>query len=104
MAIRSLFATHVYSAPLASPRPAALNKQLLLESLQLRRDDRAGRAWARRNYPGGHTSYNSLCQLPRISPTVAQLEPRPAGPVTALAPPPALDLRGPIPPPTHREG
>ncbi len=94
MAIRSLFATHVYSAPLASPRPAALNRQLLLESLQLRRDDRAGRAWSRRNYPGGYTSYNSLCQLQRISPTFAQLERRLARHVTRFARALELDLRG----------
>jgi len=94
MAIRALFATHIYTAPLGSSRPAALNKQLLLESLQLRRDDRAGRAWSRRNYPGGYTSYNSLCQLQRISPSFAQLEGRLARHVARFARALELDLRG----------
>src|SRR6267154_488286 len=85
MAIRALFSTQIYTAPLGSPRPAALNQQLLLESLQLRRDDRAGRAWSRSNYPGGYTSYNSLCQLQRISPSFAQLELRLAHHVARFA-------------------
>src|SRR5712671_5893142 len=94
MAIRALFSTQIYTAPLGSPRPAALNQQLLLESLQLRRDDRAGRAWSRSNYPGGYTSYNSLCQLQRISPSFAQLELRLARHVARFARALELDLRG----------
>jgi uncharacterized protein (TIGR02466 family) len=94
MAIRSLFSTQIYTAPLGSSRPAALNDQLLRESLQLRRDDGAGRAWSRRNYPGGYTSYNSLCQLQRISPTFAQLERRLTRHVTRFARALELDLRG----------
>ena len=94
MAIRALFSTQIYTAPLGSPRPAALNQQLLLESLQLRRDDRAGRAWSRSNYPGGYTSYNSLCQLQRISPSFAQLELRLAHHVARFARALELDLRG----------
>ena len=72
MAVQSLFPTLVYAAPLG-PRAAALNRALLRECLQLRHDDRAGRAWSARNYPGGYTSYNSQCHMQQVSPTFAAL-------------------------------
>ena len=74
MPVQYLFPTLVYGAPLEPKASAALNRRLLRESLQLRHDDRAGRAWSARNYPGGYTSYNSQCRLQRVSPTFAQLE------------------------------
>jgi uncharacterized protein (TIGR02466 family) len=74
MPLQYLFQTLVYAAPLTRTAPAALNRRLLRESLQLRHDDRAGRVWSARNYPGGYTSYNSRCRLQRVSPTFAQLE------------------------------
>src|SRR5260221_12737447 len=73
MPIRSLFATQIYTATLGSTRAAALNRQLLRESLQLCRDDRAGRAWSRQNYPVVYTSYNSPFQLQRGPPSFARL-------------------------------
>jgi uncharacterized protein (TIGR02466 family) len=94
MPIRSLFATQIYTAALGSSRAAELNRLLLRESLQLRRDDRAGRAWSRHNYPGGYTSYNSLCQLQRISPSFARLERHLARHVSRFARSLELDLRG----------
>lgn len=74
MPVRRLFPTLVYSAPLAAASAAPLSRRLLRECLQLRLDDPAGRAWSRRNYPGGYTSYNSQSRLQRVSPTFAQLE------------------------------
>src|SRR5260221_13936224 len=94
MPIRSLFATQIYTATLGSTRAAALNRQLLRESPQLRRDDRAGRAWSRQNYPGGYTSYNSLCQLQPISPSFARLADHLARHVSRFPRPLDLDLRG----------
>jgi uncharacterized protein (TIGR02466 family) len=94
MPIRSLFATQIYTARLGSAGAAPLNAQLQRESLQLRRDDRAGRAWSRHNYPGGYTSYNSLCQLQRISPSFARLERLLDRHVTRFARALQLDLRG----------
>ena len=73
MPIKSLFPTQIYAAPLGLPGGLELNRRLLRESLRLRHDDRAGRAWSARNYPGGYTSYNSLCRLQQISPTFARL-------------------------------
>ena len=73
MPIKSLFATQIYAAPLGVPGVPELNRRLLQESLQLRHDDRAGCAWSAHNYPGGYTSFNSLCRLQQISPTVSRL-------------------------------
>lgn len=94
MPIRYLFPTLLYAAPLGSRSSAALNRRLLREILQLRRDDRAGRAWSARNYPGGYTSYNSQCRLQRISPTFAQLERSLDRHVRRFAKSLDLDLRG----------
>jgi uncharacterized protein (TIGR02466 family) len=94
MPIRSLFATQIYTARLGPARAAALNGQLQRESAQLRRDDRAGRAWSRHNYPGGYTSYNSQCQLQRISPSFAGLERLLDHHVRRFARALDLDLRG----------
>jgi uncharacterized protein (TIGR02466 family) len=76
MALRTLFATRIYTARLASRAAHALNPRLLRECRQLALDDRAGRNWSRTNYPGGYTSYSSVARLHRVSPTFAQLETR----------------------------
>ena len=73
MSIRTLFPTQVYAAPLGSPPAPELNRRLLRECLQLRHDDRAGRTWSARNYPGGYTSYSTQCRMQQISPTFARL-------------------------------
>lgn len=74
--VQSLFPTLIYHAPLqrvaASTR--AFNRQLLREAWQLTEDDVAGQRWSKRNYPGGYTSYGSLCRLQQLSPTFARLE------------------------------
>jgi len=69
VAIRSLFPTRIYTAALPRARAGALNARLLRECLQLARDDRAGRIWSRRNYPGGFTSYASASRMHTLSPT-----------------------------------
>jgi uncharacterized protein (TIGR02466 family) len=74
MVTRALFPTLVYEARLAAARRRLLRERLLREALQLRADDGAGRIWSRDNYPGGYTSYGSLCRMQSISPTFAQLE------------------------------
>ncbi|HQX48241.1 MAG TPA: hypothetical protein PK555_12640, partial [Steroidobacteraceae bacterium] len=56
MRIESLFVTQVYAARLQHAR-SRLNARLLLECLQLRHDDAAGRRWSAQNYAGGYTSY-----------------------------------------------
>lgn len=74
MAIRSLFPTQVYSAPLQPQGAAAFNARLIRECEQYRADDAAGRAWSRERYPGGYTSYGSLNRMHQLSPTFATLE------------------------------
>ena len=72
MSIEALFATLVYHARLG-PRAPALNRRLLRECQQLRRDDAAGRRWSARNYPHGYTSYGSAHRMQQLSPTFAML-------------------------------
>lgn len=74
MPTQALFPTLVYSAHLQPATERKLNRQLLRECLQLRKDDEGGRRWSRQNYPGGYTSYHSACRLHQLSPTFAQLQ------------------------------
>ncbi len=74
MPVRSLFPTLVYSALLQGAGTAALNRELLKETQQIRAHDLAGRKWSVRRYPGGYTSYGSLCHLQKMSSTFAILE------------------------------
>ncbi|GAC1307941.1 MAG: TIGR02466 family protein [Steroidobacteraceae bacterium] len=76
MPVHEYFVTMVYTAPLQRTGVAALNRQLLQESRQLRLDDDAGRRWSSRNYADGYTSYGSSHHLQRISPTFETLEKR----------------------------
>jgi uncharacterized protein (TIGR02466 family) len=74
MPIRSLFPTLVYTAPLQGAGTTALNRELLKETRQIRDHDVEGRQWSARRYPGGYTSYGSLCHLQKMSSTFAALE------------------------------
>ncbi|MFM1885979.1 MAG: hypothetical protein RL026_1136 [Pseudomonadota bacterium] len=74
MAVHELFPTRVYAAALSGSAAEPLRRQLLRECLQLREDDAAGRRWSRDNYPGGYTSYGSVCRLQTLSPSFARLE------------------------------
>ena len=76
MTTQTLFPTHVYSAPLQRANSDEFNRQIVKEARQLREDDRAGRAWSNKNYPGGYTSYGSAHHLQRVSPTFQSLERR----------------------------
>jgi uncharacterized protein (TIGR02466 family) len=74
MPTQALFPTLVYEAPLQASGGPAFNRRLLQECLQYREDDVAGQSWSATRYPGGYTSYGSLCRMHRISPTFAALE------------------------------
>lgn len=74
MPIRSLFPTLIYTARLQGAGTAALNRELLKEAGQIRDHDAEGRKWSARRYPGGYTSYGSLCHLQKMSSTFATLE------------------------------
>jgi uncharacterized protein (TIGR02466 family) len=94
MATQSLFPTLVYSARLQASGWQAFNRRLRAECLQLRADDAAGRAWSATRYPGGYTSYGSLCRMQRLSPTFAALERKLQRHVAAYARALDLDLEG----------
>lgn len=74
MPVRSLFPTLVYAAPLQGAGTSAFNRELLKETRQIRDHDVEGRRWSARRYPGGYTSYGSLCHLQKMSSTFAALE------------------------------
>ncbi len=74
MSTRSWFPTLIYSAPLQARGGKKLNSELLKECHQIRDHDDAGRRWSARNYPGGFTSYASLCRLHKMSSTFMELE------------------------------
>jgi uncharacterized protein (TIGR02466 family) len=73
MTLHSLFATGLATGKLRPATARALNARLLRECLQLRADDAAGRRWSRERYPGGYTSYASLCRMHTLSPSFAAL-------------------------------
>jgi len=55
------------------PSTAKLNAELKKESFKFREIDETGQKWCLKNYPGGYTSYGSLDQLYKISPTFDEL-------------------------------
>jgi uncharacterized protein (TIGR02466 family) len=94
MPIRACFPTFIYSSPLGRTRARRLNSELLRECHQIRRHDDEGRRWSLRNYPGGYTSYASLCRLHRMSSTFMELERMVARHVRRFAKHLEFDLEG----------
>jgi uncharacterized protein (TIGR02466 family) len=94
MAARALFPTLVYEARLPSAGWRTFNQRLLHECLQTREDDLAGQSWSATRYPGGYTSYGSLCRMHTLSPTFAALERKLRRHVSAYARALELDLEG----------
>ncbi len=70
MAIRDLFATRFYDAPLGDD---ALIAELGEACRDLAAEDRAGRAWSKEHGYRGYTSYASLDDLPIRDPRFADL-------------------------------
>lgn len=94
MAIQSFFATEIYQARLQAKGWRAFNSELLRECHQIRDHDAEGRKWSAKNYPGGYTSYSSLCRLHKLSSTFMQLERVLNRHVRAFAKALELDLEG----------
>jgi len=94
MPVRSLFPTQIYEARLPAAGWRTFNRRLRDECLQTREDDVAGQAWSAKRYPGGYTSYGSLCRMHTLSPTFAALERKLRRHVRAYARALALDLEG----------
>lgn len=94
MPVTAVFPTFLYTARLSPRGPSALDRELRRECAQIQAEDAAGRRWSARNYPGGYTSYGSLCQLHRLSSTFGQLEQKLRRHVRAFARALHLDLKG----------
>jgi uncharacterized protein (TIGR02466 family) len=70
-----LFSTEIYHKPLApASRTKSLNRELIDEVYKIRESDVAGQSWSKKNYPGGYTSYSSMCELFRVSSTFHKLK------------------------------
>jgi uncharacterized protein (TIGR02466 family) len=76
MAIRALFPTLIYQAPLARPADRRFAEMLADECRALAASDAAGRRWSSRHYLGGYTSYGSLDRLHLVSSVFAGLKKR----------------------------
>ena len=74
MPVRALFPTLVYAARLQPLGGIQFNRELLRECRQVRAEDKLGRKWSAKNYPGGYTSYHSLCRMHKRSSTFEALE------------------------------
>jgi uncharacterized protein (TIGR02466 family) len=74
MTLHTMFPTQVYVSHLRQAGWLRFNRELLRECQQVREYDVAGQKWCLDNYPGGYTSYGSLCQMQRMSSTFATLE------------------------------
>ena len=94
MSVRSLFPTLIYTARLERAGAAAFNRELLKEARQIRAHDVAGQKWSARRYPGGYTSYGTLCHLQKMSSTFAALERKLRRHVKAYVRALELDLTG----------
>jgi uncharacterized protein (TIGR02466 family) len=92
MTVHAFFPTLVYEAQLKSADQARLNRELLRECHQVREQDAEGRRWSARNYPGGYTSYHSLCRMHQMSSTFGLLEQRLRRHVAAFSRALELDL------------
>ena len=94
MAIRALFPTLIYQAPLARPADRRFSRTLADECRALAASDAAGQRWSARHYLGGYTSYGSLDRLHLVSSVFATLRKRLDPHVRTFARRLQCDLRG----------
>ncbi|CAN5626953.1 TIGR02466 family protein [soil metagenome] len=102
MKFNSFFPTLIYQSPLTnrssgraiSDGGTALRKELARESQILRKIDVAGHDWSTENYPRGFTTYGSMDQLHRSSPTFQELEKKLNRHVAAFSRKQSWDLDG----------
>ncbi len=85
MPVRPWFPTLIYDAPLEKDGAKSFHRELLTECKQIAEVDIDGQEWCKEHYPAGFTSYGSMCQLHRMSPTFAELDRRLARHVRAFA-------------------
>jgi uncharacterized protein (TIGR02466 family) len=74
MPVKPWFPTFIYESPLLARGNAAFARALLEDCRKVRAHDRAGQRWCRKNYPGGYTSYGTMCNLHQTFSTFIELE------------------------------
>jgi uncharacterized protein (TIGR02466 family) len=74
MPVTPWFPTFIYESPLQARGNGPFARGLLDDCRKVRAHDRAGERWCRKNYPGGYTSYGTLCNLHRTFSTFMELE------------------------------
>ena len=94
MAIHLFFPTRIFEGRLQNSGWQRFNKELERECYQIRDNDADGQKWSRKNYPGGYTSYGSICRLHKFSSTFMELERKLNRQVKAFARELDLDLEG----------
>lgn len=94
MSVHSFFPTLVYEARLQRTNWQKFNRELLRECQQVREHDLDGQQWSKKSYPGGYTSYSSLCRMHKMSSTFEELERKLNRHVKAYAAALELDLEG----------
>ncbi len=94
MTIQAWFPTFIYHSPLLRTNWKRFNNELLKECYQIRDNDPEGLKWSKKNYPGGYTSYSSMCRLQKLSSTFMELEKKIRRHVLAYAKHLDLDLEG----------
>jgi uncharacterized protein (TIGR02466 family) len=74
MPVKPWFPTFIYESPLLARGNPAFARSLLDDCRKVRAHDRAGQRWCRKNYPGGYTSYGTMCNLHQTFSTFIELE------------------------------
>ncbi len=94
MTIQSWFPTFIYETALQKTGGADFAHELEGECQKIREHDVAGQKWSKTNYPGGYTSYGSLCRLHKMSSTFMKLEKKITRHVKRFARHLDMDLKG----------
>jgi uncharacterized protein (TIGR02466 family) len=74
MPVKPWFPTFIYESPLLARGNPVFARALLEDCRKVRAHDRAGQRWCRKNYPGGYTSYGTMCNLHQTFSTFIELE------------------------------
>lgn len=72
--IHTLFPSQIYYAPLTRTKNKQFNQDLINESWRISEIDIEAQKWCEKNYPGGFTSYSSMCRLNQMSSTFLELQ------------------------------
>ncbi len=72
--IHSLFPSQIYYASLTRTKNKQFNQDLISETWRISEIDIQAQEWCETNYPGGFTSYASMCRLNQMSSTFLDLQ------------------------------